>query len=361
MGNQFSSQPSLCTNNRGSDSSSDSPDCDEECENEGGAPAERTDVDPQSPYAKSVCHLTECCLPGTPDPKEYHGTGFFGYFDLPTQDANTPSMLMYGLFTANHVLTTEFMDYVSYTAGKYSIKTIFDFIKGGEKIEFLLIPNGLIFTCPVLDLTFIQILDDQRNILINEYGRKFVRLQKIEKLDRKHELTVVQHPNAEPMKIATNKCGPRRGLNITHHVSTAKGSSGSPVFLNGTETVIGVHRGQSRVHGNVAICTDCVIEGIGRAYDTRGKKGIVGPPDFKVPHEMKLSKEYRNETSSYKVYRIKFKDGRIGYCTPTNYGWYWTQDDPEDTRRFDIMWLPMVHVVKHLADRDKELLSKYKI
>ena len=356
MGHLFSRDQSSHTDNV--DIPDDDSHYDEESDNESGDATEREDVNPDSVVTKSVCRLKEdqCgfTLPNKVNPHHYHGTGFFGFFHCP--DTN---IQMYGLFTANHVLETEFMLFVL-AHDQHSIKLTFEYIEGKPEKEYLLKPRGIIFACPVLDLTFIQILGEEQAKLINKHGRRFLPLERNVQLKRGEELTIVQHPNNDRMKTATNTLAHLYGFNIAHHVSTTKGSSGSPVLFN--DIVIGVHKGGGSTLGyNVAVSTQSVINGIVEACrkNENSNKRLIGPPEHSIPVGIKIKRECK----SFNIYKITFKDGKVGYCTPTSYGWYWTFTDPgcyrfPKKRLHEIDWLPLDHNTQsYLVPKDCQLIN----
>lgn len=298
--------------------------CDEELGNESGPMEERTDVDPNSDFAKCVCQLYydyDFRLPGESENHKQLGTGFLGYFDN-----SATNEYMYGLFSNNHVLETKFMQYVVANDTSY-ITLTFDNIKEKQSEHYRLKPEmiGIIFTCPVLDVTFVQILNEERNKLICEHGRKFLHLLSQVQLSVRDRLTIIQHPNYGQMKIATNSHDGLYGLNVAHHVSTARGSSGSPVFVNESNEVVGVHKGGKKggLNHNAAVSSQSVIEGIVAAcrfrMGTTMNATVIGPPKCKIPRRLKVKKR----CSSFTIYQL---NGR--YCTPTSYGWYWTRTDP---------------------------------
>ena len=333
----------------------------EESDNESGNAAEREDVPSESVVTRSVCRIKEdqCgfALPNkSAHPHRYHGTGFFGSYHCPNSNTR-----MYGLFTAHHVLETEFMRFVL-AHDQHSIKLIFDYIEGRQEKEYWLKPKGLIFACPVLDLTFIQILEDEQAKLINEYNREFLHLQGDIQPKKEDVLTIFQHPNDDQMKIARSRCDHLYGINIAHHVSTAKGSSGSPVLLN--DVVVGVHKGGgSTLEYNVAVSTQSVMDGIVKACReaVNNNKQLIGPPD-NIPDGFKI----KRKCTYFNIYSVKFKDGRDAYCTPTSYGWYWTLTDPgccrfPKKRVHEIDWLPMDKNIAHYLIRNDYELIRHNI
>ena len=166
------------------------------------------------------------------DIKQYTGSGFF----LKTRKENKD---FYCLFTCEHVITKEIIE---------NKKTIIEISYDNLNKTFeILLDKEMRFireyTYLGIDATVIEILPEDK--IDEKYFLKcnLDYLYNFEILE-KRTIFVLQFPSGGPLKYSKGeiKSIDKYSKEFTHTASTEGGSSGSPIFLEDTTTVIGIHK-----------------------------------------------------------------------------------------------------------------------
>ena len=207
--------------------------------------------------SSGVGEITVRKSPGGRDNEYGPGTSFLGWFVV---DDN----VVFGLFTANHLLdesvicndrnevTIANQDFVRLTdpPTRYSRNLILPIHK-----------SPFIFTCPLLDVTFIEFDEDTRKGLLSDReGFTFLPVERWDATTCKSpDLHVLHYPGAwddHTQYSSTGHFDRYDGLQLFHSVSTDDGSSGAPVF-NACCKVVAIHTAKSQTTaGNYNVATD---------------------------------------------------------------------------------------------------------
>ena len=168
---------------------------------------------------KSVCKIKTF---------ESQGSGFLIKLQTGNED-------FFCLMTNEHVVTKSMIE------NKNTIRVYYDNEK--EKIDIKLNPNERmieIFTYLDIDLSVVQILFKDR------ISTQFFLLPSIYYMSNYNKLKnenidIIQYPNGE-LSFSNGKIKEINGFEFSYSASTEYGSSGSPIFLENTDKVIGIHK-----------------------------------------------------------------------------------------------------------------------
>ena len=161
------------------------------------------------------------------------GSGFF----LKAIKGNQP---FYCLVTCEHVLTN------SYIEEKQQIKVYYE---NQNKIIDLLLDDKERFirtyTYMDIDATVVEIKpsDNVKEKYFLSFNPDYVKAENFNSLRNKN-IFIIQYPLGGPLKKSEGKILSidHYQKNLSYNASTDKGSSGSPIFLENTSLVIGLHR-----------------------------------------------------------------------------------------------------------------------
>ena len=175
------------------------------------------------------------------------GTGFFIKLPIPSKERP-----MYGLMTNNHVLDSNYIK-----PGKSFIIVINE-----NQYIITLDKKNFIFTSKLIDVTFIQLTDDnfinnpKFKFLVPYFENNNYYYNNIDAIndDENQYIYIFQYPNRE-LSFDNGIILHKSGFNYFHNVSTDQGSSGSPL-LNDDLKVIGIHKSG---YSNINIATNINI------------------------------------------------------------------------------------------------------
>ena len=161
---------------------------------------------------------------------------------------------VFGLFTANHVLN----EAVIHSPGVYTV-TI-DNQELGHSHELSMQNSPFHFTCPLLDVTFIEFNEELKRNLIED-GFNFLHVYTQWQGEVGEEFHVLHYPgdeNDHSQYYSAGHLEKYHGLHIFHSASTEEGSSGAPVaVMSGNQLhVVAIHTAQSadaEMNYNVAV------------------------------------------------------------------------------------------------------------
>eukprot|EP00833_Pecoramyces_ruminatium_P014813 jgi/Orpsp1_1/1188845/evm.model.d7180000067674.1 len=244
---------------------------------------------------------------------------------------------MFGLMTCNHVIKSEQLienfkfDICMKNKGKKTIILNECYFNG----------RYLLFTSPIIDITFIQLSKK----LITELGLKkgnfLIPCANYENNENlyNHSVWAVQYPKGD-CHFSFGIIKSVNGFDYLHNISTDEGSSGSPL-INGNFEVIGVHKskrpGLDKNEGiNIATNFSAIEYAIRLLYDNRSliniKKARISP---KILDENEIEKLKRCGILmiNNEVFVIpKYDDSsREIYLYRSNHSWYWTKEIYENT------------------------------
>ena len=165
------------------------------------------------------------------------GTGFFCKIPYPNQ-----SKLLKVLITNNHVLNEN--DLKNDNIIKYTIKD-------DKQIRKIKINNNnrKIYTSKELDITFIEIKENEDNI--NEFLEIDEELinqneEYIETTYKNKSIYILHYPFGKDIVVSYGNLDKIKNEQINHFCNTSKGSSGSPILSLDTLKVIGIHCGSNK-------------------------------------------------------------------------------------------------------------------
>ena len=157
-----------------------------------------------------------------------------------------------GLMTNNHVLDR----YILETGATIT----FQLEKSGRTYQHQIKPGDFRFTCPLIDVTFIELSE-------RAYNRETF-LETEEKCTPGSNLYITQHPGGGELSFAQGKLRQFWGFDMLHEASTEYGSSGSPV-VNRDGRVVGVHKSRRPEEScNVATQIGTIISGIAKLIES---------------------------------------------------------------------------------------------
>jgi len=244
------------------------------------------------------------------------GTGFFLKLSILSNEEP-----LYGLITNNHVLNSEHL---------HTIKS-FKIIINKKTFEINLNDSDFIFTSEILDITFIQLIDEK---YINNPIIDFLEPEIDE--DKSYigkSISIIQYPNQQ-QSFASGRISFLSGFNYFHSVTTDEGSSGSPLLINDINNlkVIGIHKISTvNLHNNsiknLATKFSVVSNVINIIYS---KKHIYGIKARERPRELndyeidELKHRGIEETNVYNVFKCPYfkSKNKIVLFYKSNHGWY---------------------------------------
>ena len=274
----------------------------------------------------SVCKVS--CKRGETTLKE--GTGFLGLIKRGHYEAT-------GLFTNNHVFNID-----DITENDFEIKCNFH----RQKKEWYLAvgERNALFTCPVLDVTFISLTTEQLEEVL---GRGCQVLSLIENCSQAAtdgmDIIVMQYPGGTKQYLSQGKVHRVWGCDFYHTASTEGGSSGAPL-VNVDGDVIAIHKGGKETQDlNVAVQVQYVIEAVLKDFCDRGPTHIPRVPiSFSEVRELerKLNDKGLHRVHTSNPMRFKLRNADIWFERTAHF-WYWTPTDPTARTRSWCDWRQM--------------------
>lgn len=188
------------------------------------------------------------------------GSGFFVKVDF----NNNQSESLYGVFTCNHILHQE--DLIE----DHEVRLILNFSKNDIESHLSIFMNNdrFRFTDPLLDVTFIQILPQDKIYKLDDgkcYQRefKYLLLEKNEEAASEYakngtKFLFLHHPGGKDLTQSLGKIKVNWGFDLLHNAESEGGSSGSPL-LNANHDVIGIHKAASNDAPDIHIPENCKV------------------------------------------------------------------------------------------------------
>ena len=234
---------------------------------------------------------------------------------MPIPNSNEP---MKGLMTNNHIL-----DHKSLL--KKIISLHFDL---ANKSYDLNPKNHFIFSDPFLDVTFIQLSEEE----LDEIGIDCLEIHENKSIP--DDAFIIQYPKGKNLSLAQGKIKSRWGFNLFHTISTDHGSSGGPLVLLNNNKIIGIHKGgMKKLKCNAATNIQTIVEAL-RVINSS-----------KITNKLSIIKKARNPLTEEEIKQLKnhgliktdspyiFISPKSKNVTPlwfyrTNHAWYWTPTEP---------------------------------
>ncbi len=172
-----------------------------------------------SKVSKSICKIKIVI-----NERTIFGTGFFLKFRIEQE-------LFYCLMSNEHVITKYIIINNSIIYIDYDSLFKFTHIKLNEKERYIKSFNNV-----GLDITVVEILE-KNNISKDYFLFPEIKIEENKLINEK--IYIPQYPKGKELKYSKGEINKYK---ITHLASTEKGSSGSPIFLENSIDVIGIHK-----------------------------------------------------------------------------------------------------------------------
>ena len=287
---------------------------------------------------------------------------------------------MYGLITNNHVLNSELLNDPNFEFN-IILKKINKEIT--YKIRDNLKYSKLIFTCQLIDITFIQF----NETLIEQIGEDNFLIQEDIKESANRNFILIQYPKGFGPKFSIGKIDDIHGFNYIHTCSTDGGSSGSPLLSENLK-VIGVHKGASdKRNNNIATRFSIIDYAIRTLYTNKNVIDVdilknepkkLSEKEEKVLMQNQITNEiyklkktylesYTQSISMFNPYIYKIlqfnDDQRKVLLFRTNYAWYWTTIYKDNLNLKDISDIRMYewNIIKFDDELDFNDFSDHKL
>lgn len=305
---------------------------------------------------KAVWHIRVDRLEKGKETNSEGGTCFLGKFDV-TNPRGRPHVV-HGLFTAYHVLGEEAIRYRHQYRFTISNRGL-PLDKQRRNLPLRINKSTFCFTCPLLDVTFIEFDEQLIDEIIDEH-----------KLDFLHvytgwcgpegttEFHILQYPCGSDQHFGPGHLERYHGLHLFHSVSTEKGSSGSPVLIADDEMchVVAIHTAASESSSgnyNVAVSNKSIFTpALIPAWEAREGEPVSHHPNTEDELK-KLDEKYNLKSLGLQLQKarskVKGETPRIPfyfkhpglrvsdvevkvpiYFVLTSHGWYWSAVAPDN-------------------------------
>ena len=287
------------------------------------------------------------------------GTCFLGKFDVPNLRGHPHKV--HGLFTAYHVLGEKAIRRIRSHDQHYRCTVSNRGMPLRERrpnLPLRITESTFCFTCPLLDVTFIEFDLQLVDKVYGEHKSDFLHVYT--GWDGPKGLTefdVLHHPQGGDQCHSHGHLEKHHGLHLFHSVSTDKGSSGAPVLCADAGArecrVVAIHTARSKSDSrnyNVAVSSEAVFGALIPAWkDARNSKGkgdlvshhpsedeLLGQLKFKL-EKLGLKPPDKIIPTRIPVYfthpglRVSGLKKKIPiHFVLTSHGWYWSAVAPED-------------------------------
>lgn len=244
------------------------------------------------------------------------GSGFFVVFRI------HENQVLYGVMTNNHVLDENRLTV------EQNVQLL---LHNDQTITVQLRRAGIRFTCPLLDVTFIE-LKEVDVLTVDHHGVKFLNVSGSSQCTRPGtEIAIMQYPkNHSMLAFAQGTVYSLWGTCILHDVSTNYGSSGSGIVSMRSREVVAIHcarRPDMKV--NVGVRASVAIQAI--------KKVI----NVDIAHHKPAKDLNHRELRELKMLGLHPTENKFLFVSPssffvtplwfyrTNHAWYWTPTRPD--------------------------------
>jgi len=259
------------------------------------------------------------------------GTGFL--VKLPISSNEKP---LYGLITAKCIIDFQNIKY----------NKSFEIEINKQTFEINLNDNIFIFTSELLDITFIQLIDEKyfNNLVID-----FLEPEIDEYTSYINKSIIIPQYARLQKSYASGKIKFLLSFNYIHSASTDLGSSGSPLLISDKNDwkVIGIHKNTKLGRKDINMATNiCIFENVintiyGKEYIYDIKKAKEKPRELNDYELNELKKHGIKKTNLYNVYKCPYfkSKNKIVLFYRSNHGWYCASEIEADYKNIEIIIL----------------------
>lgn len=244
------------------------------------------------------------------------GSGFFVVFRI------HENQILHGLMTNNHVLDESMLE---------DEKNVQLLLHNHETITVQLRGVGIRFTCPLLDVTFIELKEADVQTMVH-HGVIFLKVcSSYQCTPKGTAIAVMQYPQNHPSLVFAqgNVCS-LWGTCILHDVSTNSGSSGSGIVSTCSGEVVAIHRARRPdMKVNVGVRAPVAIQAIDKVINVN------------IAHHKPAKDLNHRELQELKMLGLHPTKNKFLFISPsslfvtplwffrTNHAWYWTPTRPD--------------------------------
>ena len=271
------------------------------------------------------------------------GSGFFVVFRI------HENQILCGVMTNNHVLDE------SRLGDEQNVQFC---LHNNEMITVPLRGVGIRFTCPLLDVTFIE-LKEAYVLRMGHHGVQFLNLCSSHQCTRPGTaIAVMQYPqNHSKLAFAQGNVHSLWGTCILHDVSTNYGSSGSGIVSMRIGEVVAIHcarRPEMKV--NVGVRAPVAIQAIEKIINV------------KIAHHKPAKDLNHRELQELRMLGLHPTKNKFLFISPsslhvtplwfyrTNHAWYWTPTRPDS---YDVIELRRCNWLEIGVGKSKSVIGGY--
>ena len=255
------------------------------------------------------------------------GSGFFVVFKIHENN-------LYGVMTNNHVLEENRLE---------DGKNVQLCLHNDETITVQLSQAGIRFTCPLLDVTFIELKEADVNLTTGHHVQFLQVCSSHELTPPGTAIAIMQYPkknqNSPELTYAQGSVYALWGTCILHNASTNYGSSGSGIVSMHSGEVVAIHcarRSDKKV--NVGVRAPVTIQAIEKVINL----DIAHHKPAKDLNDSELQELNKFGLRSITGNKCLFMGPRRLFATPlwfyrTNHAWYWTPTKPDSYHKLELL------------------------
>lgn len=252
------------------------------------------------------------------------GSGFFVVFRI------HENQILHGLMTNNHVLDESRLE------DEQDVQLR---LHNDETITVQLRGVGIRFTCPLLDVTFIELKEADVQTMVH-HGVEFLKVCSSYQCTRPGtEIAVMQYPQNHPKLVfAQGNVHSLWGTCILHNVSTHFGSSGSVIVSIRSGEVVAIHCARrSDMKLNVGVRAPVAIQAIDKVINVN------------IAHHKPAKDLNHRELQELKMLGLHPTKNKFLFISPsslfvtplwfyrTNHVWYWTPIRPDSYDEIELV------------------------
>lgn len=271
------------------------------------------------------------------------GSGFFVVFRI------HENQILRGVMTNNHVLDER---------GLEDEQNVQFRLHNNEMITVPLRGVGIRFTCPLLDVTFME-LKEAYVLRMGHHGVQFLKLcSSLCSTPPGIAIAVMQYPqNQSTLAFAQGYVNSHWGTCILHDVSTNYGSSGSGIVSMRSGEVVAIHCARRpEIKVNVGVRAPVVIQAIEKVINVNiAHHKPAKDLNHRELHQLQMLGLHPTEN------KFLFISPSSLFVTPlwfyrTNHAWYWTPSRPDS---YDVIELRRCNWLEIGVGKSKSVIGGY--
>ena len=252
------------------------------------------------------------------------GSGCFVVFQIHENN-------LYGVMTNNHVLDENRLE------DEQNVNLC---LHNGDTITVQLESARIRFTCPLLDVTFIELKADEKQTMAH-HGVEFLQVcRSTQCTPPETPIAIMQYPeNHSKLSFAQGKVYSLWGTCFLHDASTHYGSSGAGIVSMRSGEVVAIHCGRRPdMKGNVGVRAPAVIQAIEKIinFNIAHHKPAIELDRTSLFHLKMLGLHLTNNKFLFKGRSGLFVKRRV-WVYRTNHAWYWTTTEPESYEKIELL------------------------